>query len=79
MSPTKIATAVRMVLLAVAAFGVGLSGAQVAAVAIAVEAVAELFVARRVTPNSQIEWLEDDLVDAVSYGFQPPTLETPED
>lgn len=54
MSPTKVAAAVRCVLLAVAAFGVGLTGAQVAAVAIAVEAVAELFLRRRVTPNSQI-------------------------
>jgi hypothetical protein len=54
MSPTKIATAVRCVLLAVAAFGIGLTGVQVAAVAIAVEAVAELFVSRRVTANNQI-------------------------
>lgn len=55
MSPTKIAAAVRCVLLAVAAFGVGLSGAQVAAVAIAVEAVAELFVSKKVTANKDIE------------------------
>lgn len=73
MSPTKIAAAVRLVLLAIAAFWAGLSGTQVAAVAVAVEAVAELFLSRRVTPNAQIEWVEDDLADAVStYGFQFP-------
>lgn len=48
--PVAIAAAVRAVLLAVAAFGIGLTGAQVAAVAIAVELVAALFVRSKVTP-----------------------------
>jgi hypothetical protein len=48
--PVAIAAAVRAVLIAVMAFGVGLTAVQVAAVAIAVELVAALFVRARVVP-----------------------------
>lgn len=52
--PVALAAAVRAVLLAVMAFGVGLTAAQVAAVGIAVELVAGLFVRARVVPNGHI-------------------------
>lgn len=50
--PVAVAAAVRAVLLAVMAFGVGLTAEQVAAVAVAVEVVAGLWVRSKVTPTS---------------------------
>lgn len=50
--PVAIAAALRAVLLAVMAFGVGVSGAQLAAVMLAVEAVLALVTRARVTPTA---------------------------
>lgn len=48
--PVALAAALRCVLLAACAFGLGLTAEQIAAVCIALEAVLALFVRSRVTP-----------------------------
>jgi hypothetical protein len=49
--PVAVAAAARLVLVAVAAFGVGFTAGQIVAVAAAVEAVLALIVRKRVTPS----------------------------
>lgn len=49
--PVAIASALRLILVAVAAFGVGLEPEQIVAVVAAVEAVTALFVRSKVTPT----------------------------
>lgn len=52
--PVAIAAAVRAIILCVVAFGVDLSGEQIAAVMLAVEAVLAVITRQSVTPNQTV-------------------------
>jgi hypothetical protein len=52
--PVAIAAAVRAVLVAAVAFGLEMSGEQIAALVVAIEIVGALFVRSKVTPTSKI-------------------------
>lgn len=52
--PVAIAAAVRAVLVAAVAFGLDMTGEQIAALVVAIEIVGALFVRRQVTPTSKI-------------------------
>lgn len=52
--PVAVAAAVRAVLVAAVAFGLEMSGEQIAALVVAIEIVGALFVRSKVTPTSKI-------------------------
>lgn len=65
LEPVAIAAAVRAVLVAAVAFGLGFTGEQIAALVVAIELVLGLFVRSKVTPSVK--------VDAIAPEYRPTT------